>query len=97
MKAKYLVLAAIGAGIVLALRSEKGKAWSKDMIDDADKLKKKLNKLAGETGTQLGDLTTKLAKELSGLGTDARERVMAILNEGSDKAKSAKSKLTSEM
>lgn len=97
MKAKYLVLAALGAAIVLALKSEKGKAWSKDMMDDADKWKKKLNKLADETGSQLSDLTAKLTKELSGLGADARDRVMAILNEGNDKAKTMKSKLANEM
>ena len=97
MKTKYLVLAAIGAAVILALRSEKGKAWSEDMMEDAKKWKKKLNKLAGETGSQIADLKDKLSKELSGLGTEARDRILNILDESTDKAKSMKGKLSKEL
>jgi gas vesicle protein len=97
MKTKYLVLAAIGAAVILALRTEKGKAWSEDMLEDAKKWKKKLDEMAGDAGNQISDLKDKLSKEVAGLGSDARDRILAILDEGADKAKSAKKKLVKEL
>jgi len=97
MKTKYLVLAAIGAAVILALRTEKGKAWSEDMLEDAKKWKKKLDEMAGDAGNQISDLKDKLSKEVAGLGSDARDRILAILDEGADKAKNAKKKLAKEL
>lgn len=97
MKTKYLVLAALGAAAILALRSEKGKEWSEEVLKDAKKWKKKLDGLAEDATTQISDLKDKLSKEVAGLGTDARDRIMAILDEGADKAKSTKKKLVREL
>ena len=97
MKTKFLVFAAIGAAIALALTSKKGEAWREDLMDDAKKWKKKLDKLAGETGVQLNDLKHIIGKEIAGLGKDAKDRILAILEEGSGTAKNLKGKLNKEM
>jgi gas vesicle protein len=97
MKTKFLVLAVIAAAVVLALSTDKGKEMSSEWAEDAKKLKKKLKKLAGEAGDQLGDLKGTIAKQIEGLSSDARERIMSILEEGTSKAKDAKSKLAKEV
>ena len=97
MKTKFLVFAVIGAAIALALTSEKGEEWREDLMDDAKKWKKKLNKLAGDTSDQLADLKDVVSKEIVGLGSDARDRILAILDEGTSKAKSAKNKVSKEL
>ena len=97
MKTKFLVFAVIGAAIALALTSEKGEAWREDLMDDAKKWKKKLNKLAGDTSDQLADLKDVLGKEIAGLGSDARDRILAILDESTGTAKSVKAKVTREL
>ena len=97
MKTKFLVFAVIGAAIALALTSEKGEAWREDLMDDAKKWKKKLNKLAGDASDQLADLKEVISKEVTGLGSDARDRILAILEESTGKAKSAKNKVSKEL
>lgn len=97
MKTKFLVFAAIGAAITLALTSGKGEAWRNDLMKDARKWRKKLGKMAGETGDEITALKSLIGKEISGLGKDARERILAILDESRSTAKNVKHKLSNGM
>lgn len=97
MKTKFLVLAAIAAAVVLALSTDKGKEVSEEWLDNSKKLKKKLRKLAEEAGSGLGDLKDTILKQASGLSAEARDRIMAIIDEGTSKAKDAKDKISKEV
>lgn len=97
MKTKFLVIAAIAAAVVLALSTDKGKEMREDWMEDSKKLKKKLKKLAGEAGDGLGDLKKSIIKQANGLSSEACDRIMSILEEGSSKAKEAKNKAVKEL
>jgi gas vesicle protein len=97
MKTKFLVLAAIAAAVLLAFSTDKGEEMRGEWAEDAKKLKKKLKKMAGDAGGQIGDLKATIAKQVEGLGSDVRDRIMAILDEGTSKAKDAKNKVAKEV
>ena len=97
MKTKFLVLAAIAAAVLLALSTDKGKEMSEEWMDESKKKLKKLKKLAGEAGGNLGDLKKTIMKQASGLSAEACDRIMSIIEEGTSKAKDAKSKAEKEL
>lgn len=81
MKTSYLVFAALGAAAVLLLTSDKAKEVKKVIADNADAWKEKLSSFASDTGSELTSFKKVLNKEVKGLSKDARERILAIVEE----------------
>ena len=75
MKTSYLILAAIGAGVVLLLTNDKAKGMGKDMLSNAGDLKDKLSKLFVDMSGEMKNLTKSLTKQAGQLATDATEKV----------------------
>ena len=97
MKTKYLVFIAIGAAVGLLLASDKGEEICEELAENAKKWKKKLDKLASNAGDQVSDLKKLVSKEIEGLGSDARDRILSILDEGTSTAKNVKGKVNKEL
>lgn len=73
----------LGVGIGLLIAPEKGEDTREAIADTAEQWKDKWTKLMGKAETKLDDLKAMLAKEVSGLSEDVRNRILSILdNEG---------------
>ena len=88
--AKILIGLGLGVAVALLVTTDKGKDLREDIADTAKKLKKKLDKLSYSAGKDLADLQKMMGREIEGLGDDAREKIMEILDKGVEGAKSAK-------
>lgn len=85
-----LAFAAIGTAVGLLLYTEKGKELRKTAADNATDWSKKLNKLLAKKGNELADLKDKLTDEIEGLSSDARKKILDILEEGDKTAHTVK-------
>lgn len=94
---KFFAGALVGLVAGLLLAPEKGEDLRNDIADTAGKLKKKFNKLTGQTSAELSDLKAILEDEISGLNEDVRHRLLTILNETEDTAKKVKRNIASEL
>jgi len=92
---RLLIGLGLGVGVALLLGTDKGKDIRDDVADRARKLQKKLSKLAARTGADLDDLQALVKKNISGLGEDARERILDIIDASMEKAKNAKERMSS--
>jgi len=71
----------LGVGIGLLLAPEKGEDTREAIADTAENWKNKWEKLLGKAATKVDDLKLLLAKEVSGLSDDVRNRILTILDE----------------
>jgi len=94
---KFFAGALVGLVAGLLLAPEKGEDLRNDIADSAEKWKKKLTKLTGQTSAELSDLKAILEDEISGLNEDVRHRLLTILNETEDSAKKVKRNIASEL
>ncbi len=91
MKAwKILTGVAIGAGIAYLYNTEKGEDLRADIADSLKQLKKKMDKMAGTAATELADAKKLMSKQIEGLSDEAREKIMDLLEEGTEQAKKGK-------
>jgi gas vesicle protein len=95
--AKFLAGALVGLAAGLLLAPEKGEELRTEMADTVAKWKKKLDRMAGNTGAQLNDLKNMLGEQIEGLGDDARKRILTIIEESGDHAQNIKRSVTSEV
>lgn len=73
----------LGVGIGLLIAPEKGEDTREAIADTAEQWKHRWTKLMGKAETRLDDLKALLAKEVSGLSEEVRNRILSILdNEG---------------
>jgi len=94
---KIFLFAAVGVAAVLLLTSDKAKELRNDAEDNAKKWKKKFYKLAGSTADSVTDLKDIIGSEIEGLGDDARERIMTILNESGKSGKRIKKNISGQL
>lgn len=86
----FVAGALVGLLVGLLVAPEKGEDLRDDIMDGAVKWKKKLYKIAGKTNKELDDLRKSLETEIDGLGEDVRRRILGILDESVDAARSIK-------
>ena len=89
-KSGFLTGAARGLLVGLLVAPEKGTELRDDIADNAEKWKKKLYKIAGKTNKELADLRKTLEQEIDGLSEDVRHRILTILDESVDAARSVR-------
>jgi len=94
---KFFAGALIGLVAGLLIAPEKGEEMREDIAVNAEKWKKKLNRMLGKTGAELQDLKNLLGDEVDGLSDDVRHRILNILDETNNTASSIKRNITSEM
>ncbi|MDR3679162.1 MAG: YtxH domain-containing protein [Flavipsychrobacter sp.] len=93
---KFFAGALVGLVAGLLIAPEKGEEMREDIAVNAEKWKKKLNKMLGKTGAELDDLKRLLGEEVEGLSDDVRHRILNILDETSNTAGNIKSNFTTE-
>jgi gas vesicle protein len=84
---RFLTGALVGLVTGMLVAPKKGEELREDIADNAGKLKKKIQKVAGKAGTELNDLRTILEDEVSGLSDDVRGRMLTMLNETQESAR----------
>jgi gas vesicle protein len=94
---KFFAGALVGLVAGLLLAPQKGEDLREELVDTADKWKKKLDKITGKASNELNDLREILEDEVSGLADDARLRILSILREAEDGAMSMKQTIASEL
>jgi hypothetical protein len=75
MKTSYLILAALGTGVILLLTSDKGKDLSKSMINNAGELKGRLGKLFKNMNGEMLALGKNLNKQMCDLTGAVKKKV----------------------
>lgn len=80
-KSTLIIFAAVGAAAALLLLTDRGKKITKDLADSAGDWKESWTKFAGSTGNKLTSLMDSLSHELSGLTSEARQKVLAVLSD----------------
>jgi hypothetical protein len=96
-KQKLLLLAAAGATVAVLLSTKKGRKLTQDLADNANGWKDSLVKLAGKYGDKLTSIRDMVNNEVEGLSSDAREKINAILDEGTSSAKKVKRKVGNQL
>lgn len=96
-KQKLLLLAAAGATVAVLLSTKKGKKLTQEFADNASGWKDSLVKLAGKYGDKLTSIRDMVNSEVEGLSSDTREKINAILDEGSSSAKKVKRKVGNQL
>jgi len=77
MKTSYLILAALGTGVILLLTSDKGKDLSKSMINNAGELKGRLGKLFKNMNGEMLALGKTLNKQMCDLTGSVKKKVVS--------------------
>lgn len=80
-KSKIILCAAVGTAAVLLLAGCKNATVRNYVSDEAKKWKKKLKRIASDTGNELSDLKELVSTKFEGLGDDARKAILDILDE----------------
>ncbi len=93
---KFFAGALIGLVAGLLIAPEKGEEMREDIAVNAEKWRKKLNRMLGKTGAELDDLKRLLGEEVEGLSDDVRHRILNILDESRSTASNIKSNFTTE-
>ena len=73
------VLLGVAAGLLLA--PDSGENTRDQLSDTANKWKGKLDKLLGHAEEELDDLRDYLEKNINGLTTEAKQKILSILDE----------------
>jgi len=86
----FVAGALVGLLVGLLVAPEKGEDLRDDIADTADKWKKRIYKLTGKANKELSDLRKSLENEIDGMSEDVRRRILTILDESVDAARSVK-------
>lgn len=78
---KFLTGLIVGVAAGLLLAPDSGEHTREQLTDAADKWKNKLDKLLGRTESQLEDLRQYLDKNINGLTEDAKQKILAVLDD----------------
>jgi|GEM_PF-1281651 len=95
--ASIIAFAAIGVTVGLLFTTRKGAAIRGRIADTAGDWKHKMGRMSRNTISELSDLKDVVSREVKGLGSDARRRILDILDEGAGTARKIKGKVGSEM
>lgn len=85
-----------GAVVGLLLAPASGEETRNKLCDSSDRLKWMLKRLGNKTGAELEELASIFAKEISGLGEDAREKVLKLINESRSTVENVKRDVKAE-
>ncbi|MES2701581.1 MAG: YtxH domain-containing protein [Bacteroidota bacterium] len=94
---RFVAGALIGFAAGLLLAPKRGAELRNDLAENADKLKRRLDRLAGKVGPELNDLRNILEDEVNGLSDDVRYRILSILDETEEGARAIKHNIASEL
>jgi hypothetical protein len=84
-KSKIMVCAALGAAAILFALG-KNAATREAIACGAKKWKKKLRKIASDTGDELSDLKDLVSSKVEGLGEEARKSIVDIIDKSMQSA-----------
>jgi len=84
-KSKIMVCAALGAAAILFALG-KNAATREAIACSAKKWKKKLSRIASDTGDELSDLKDMVSNKIEGLGDEARKSIMDIIDKSMESA-----------
>jgi len=90
----FIAGALTGLLVGLLVAPEKGEDLRDDIMDGAVKWKKKIYKMTGKANKELADLRKSLETEIDGMSDDVRRRILTILDESVDAARSIKGNMT---
>ncbi|MBC7554685.1 MAG: YtxH domain-containing protein [Taibaiella sp.] len=94
---RFFAGAILGLVAGLLLAPEKGEDLRNEIADTAENIKKKIMRIAGKTSAELDDLRDILGSEIEGMGEDVRHRILTILDESSEGARTIQRTLTTEL
>ncbi|RYZ55060.1 MAG: YtxH domain-containing protein [Sphingobacteriales bacterium] len=81
---KFLAGTLVGLVAGLLLAPDKGENTRENLMNTADKLKDRLNRLTGRSTTGIDELRDYLDQDIDGLTDDVRTRIHTILNEAEE-------------
>ena len=81
---KFLTGVLIGFAAGMLLAPDTGEHTREQLSDTADKWKRKVDKLLGNTEAELDDLRLYLDKHINGLSENTRQRILALIDEAED-------------
>lgn len=94
---KFFAGALVGLVAGLLLAPQKGEELREDLMDTADTLKKKFNRMTGRAASEINDLREILEDEVHGLNSDVRRRILTILDEAQNGAENVKQSFATEL
>lgn len=94
---RFIAGALIGFAAGMLLAPKRGKELRDDLADNAAKFKKGINRLTGKAGPELNDLRNILEDEVNGLSDDVRYRILSILDETEENARTFRHNIASEL
>lgn len=97
MATRFLAGALIGLVAGLMLAPKPGEELRNDLSESADKLQKRLKRMARRTAGEVDDLRDLLEDEVTGLADDVRFRLLTILDEAQEGAQNVRNSLKSEL
>lgn len=95
--AKYVLFAALGAGAVILLTSEKARDVREGIEDNARQLRRRLRGIGRDANATIDDLKKLLDYEIDGLTDDARRRIEHILAGATNTDGQVKKNMAKEM
>jgi gas vesicle protein len=96
MAARFLAGALIGVVTGLLLAPKRGSELRHDLSDNAEKLQKRIRRIARKTSAEVDDLRNILEDQIEGLNDDVRYRMLTILDETEEGVRNVKSTVSSE-
>ncbi len=97
MTGKVIALAAFAGAAYFLFATEKGQEIRKELGDTAEDWAGKLSELADKASCSAKDLKKLVSKEVAGLSDEARERIAAIIDEGTKSAKKLRNAAASSL
>lgn len=94
---RFLAGALCGVAVGLLLAPEKGSELREDIVDTAEKLRWRFNRIVGKADAKLDDLRDLLEKNIDGLSEDVRHRILTILDDASEMAYSSNNTLNKDL
>jgi len=81
---RFIAGTILGVTIGLLLAPKKGEEMRHDIVDHAERFKKKWDKMVGNTSAEVAELKKILGHEVEGLNEDVRQRLLIMLEETLD-------------
>ena len=81
---RFIAGTIVGITIGLLLAPKKGEEMRHDIVDHAERFKKKFDKMLGNTNAEVAELKKILGHEIDGLNDDVRQRLLNMIEETID-------------